>query len=170
MTTSKTVTLETAEKIYLALRNVTTDNIGLKYAIAKLKSQLTPEIEIIKSLETPSAEIEEYSKEFFKAKLKFALRGDNGEPITSPQNPTDYMIDPKQETEFIQEMSRLENKYKNAIEERIRQLDDSRKLKKEKTIDLDIFIVKVTNESIGIASLPQVVFDILVDIGMIEFE
>jgi len=108
------------------------------YAVARNITKLRPEIEALQKAFTAGKEFLDYNKKRMDLAKKYAVKVD-GKPKTIKVGSTEeYLID--DEAKFNRELDKLKKKYKKAIEERQKEVDDFNEILKEE-IEIDLYMI-----------------------------
>ena len=143
-------------EINKVLENITGDcSIKFRYFISRNKSILKSEVESINSaIETKIAGFKEFSEKqttFLKEAIEF---NSEGQPVTINNN---YQIKPEKAIEFREKMQALEVEYKDALEERSKEVVEHNKFLGE-NCEIEVYQVQLSEVP---STLSQNQFDVL---------
>ncbi len=117
--------------------------VRFAYAVSKNIHKIKPHIESLQDSVKPSEEFQKYDKERLELAEKHAKKNKDGQPnkITDLDNNT-QSYDIENEEKFQKELKKLQSKYKDALEEREKQIEKYKELLQEEA-DVELYKIKV---------------------------
>ena len=158
------IPLSQIDRIYNVLKNVKVQikSVKAKYVIAKLLIEIEKEWEILKQAAEPSEQYKQFEEERLELLRKYAKRDEQGNIVYQDKTKNSVVIDSEEGKQKLQE---LLDKYKDAIEERNKQLDQLRKTIASESIQLQL--PKLTLDDLD-PDLPQEIFNVFVKLDLID--
>lgn len=158
------IPLSQIDRIYNVLKNVKIQvkSVKVKYVIAKLLTEIEKELEILRQAAEPSEQYKQFEEERLELLRKYAKRDEQGNIVYQDKAKSSVVIDNEEGKQKLQE---LLNKYKDAIEERNKQLNQLRKTIASESIQLQL--PKLTLDDLD-PDLPQEIFNVFVKLDLID--
>ena len=158
------IPLSQIDRIYNVLKNVKIQvkSVKVKYVIAKLLTEIEKELEILRQAAEPSEQYKQFEEERLELLRKYAKRDEQGNIVYQDKAKSSVVIDNEEGKQKLQE---LLNKYKDAIEERNKQLNQLRKTIASESIQLQL--PKLTFDDLD-PDLPQEIFNVFVKLDLID--
>ncbi len=123
MTNGKLVELK---KVLEEIKTLELNNVKFNYVMSKNLKLFSDEVAYFESLVKPSEKFIEYETKRINAlKTKYAITDENGQPILENNQ---FKVKEELLNEFIQYMNELNIEYKEAIEERLKTVNEFEKL------------------------------------------
>ena len=158
------IPLSQIDHIYNVLKNVKTQSksVKVKYVIAKLLTEIEKELDILRQVAEPSEQFKQFEEERLQLLMKYAKRDEKGNIVYKDSAKNFVEIESE---EGHQKLKELTEKYKDAIEERKKQLEQLRNTITTET--MQIHLPKLSFDDLD-PDLPQEVFNIFVKLDLID--